>query len=354
MSMLSEANLQLLLEVPFLRQVEPQVRSRLATQMTEVNFGAGHEILQVGKGGGQLYLISSGAVKVHLQDLCLAELGVGSYFGEISLFDGGPASASVTTLVPTTCLRLDRAQMEQALMATPAIGLSLLQNLAGRIRQLDQRLSAWVRGLLTIAWADQEYSADEKQVIETLINKELYPQSYLGQLMPISAADLAAQLGGDPSFAENFLRMAMIVALANGTYSQAEDQQLREFCLALGRPTHLLDQLQTILITPAASSSGGGMGAMALTPPSNDLLLPVRQWLDSVDVHSPHTAKFLCKLIPPQCPFERDIVLFGHKIVHIPPMCKLNPFYEQVVGLRFRALSYLADVCHEDITPYIT
>jgi CRP-like cAMP-binding protein len=326
--------------------------------MTEVNFAAGHEILRVGKGGGQLYLISQGAVKVHLQDLYLAELGVGGYFGEISLFDGGPASASVTTLVPTTCLRLDRAQMQQALIETPAIGLSLLRNLADRIRNLDRRLSAWVRGLLTVAWADQEYSPDEKQVIETLIHQELYPQSYLGQLMPISAADLAAQLGGDPSFAENFLRMAMIVALANGTYSETEDQQLREFCLALGQPTTLLDQLQTILMTPtnlASASPEGMVGTLGLIEQqSPDLLMPVRQWLDSVDVHSPHTARFLCKLIPPQCPFERDIVLFGHKIVHIPPMCKLNPFYEQVVGLRFRALSYLADVCHEDITPYIT
>jgi hypothetical protein len=33
-------------------------------------------------------------------------------------------------------------------------------------------------------------------------------------------------------------------------------------------------------------------------------------------------------------------------------MCKLNPFYEQVVGIRFRSLCYLADVCGEDITAY--
>jgi CRP-like cAMP-binding protein len=349
--MLSETHLQLLLEVPFLRQVEPTARARLATEMTEVSFLAGEEILKVGQDGGRLYLISKGLVKVHLQDLCLAELGVGSYFGEMSLFDGEPASATVTALTPTTCLCLDRPQMQQVLMDTPAIGLSLLRNLASRIRRLDQRLSAWVRGLLTVAWADQEYSHEEKQVIETLIHEELYPHSYLGQLTPISAPDLAEQLGGDPSFAENFLRMAMIVALANGTYSLAEDQKLREFCQALEQPTTLLDQLQTILITPTIREAVAPTGG--LTPPPPDLLQPVRQWLDHVDVHSPHTAKFLCKLIPSQCPFERDIVLFGRKIVHVPPMCKLNPFYEQVVGIRFRALSYLADVCHEDITPYI-
>lgn len=38
---------------------------------------------------------------------------------------------------------------------------------------------------------------------------------------------------------------------------------------------------------------------------------------------------------------------------HIPPLCKLNPLYNEVMALRFRALSYLSDTCGEDITPYI-
>ncbi|WP_333281761.1 MULTISPECIES: Mo-dependent nitrogenase C-terminal domain-containing protein [unclassified Microcoleus] len=42
----------------------------------------------------------------------------------------------------------------------------------------------------------------------------------------------------------------------------------------------------------------------------------------------------------------------GHHLFHIPPMCKLNPLYEELVGLRFRSLSFLADVCGEDVTPY--
>jgi hypothetical protein len=63
-------------------------------------------------------------------------------------------------------------------------------------------------------------------------------------------------------------------------------------------------------------------------------------------------AHWLCKLIPCCCPFERDITAFGHTI-HIPPLCKLNPLYDEVVNLRFRALSYLADECGEDISQYI-
>jgi hypothetical protein len=84
----------------------------------------------------------------------------------------------------------------------------------------------------------------------------------------------------------------------------------------------------------------------------NDLLYPIRQWMESITISNSKFAHFLCQLIPAQCPFERDIKLFGRKLFHIPPMCKLNPLYEQVVGLRFKALCYLADECGEDVTAY--
>ena len=83
-----------------------------------------------------------------------------------------------------------------------------------------------------------------------------------------------------------------------------------------------------------------------------DPLQPLRQWLDNVKVHNRKLAHRLCQLIPAQCPFERDVKLFGRTLFHIPPMCKLNPLYEEVVALRFRALCYLADECGEDITAY--
>jgi hypothetical protein len=83
-----------------------------------------------------------------------------------------------------------------------------------------------------------------------------------------------------------------------------------------------------------------------------DLLRKVRQWFDAIEIDNPEFAKFIAKLIPAQCPFERDIIIFGRKIVHIPPLCKFNPLYEQFVGLRFRALCYLVDECGEDIQSY--
>ncbi|MBD2460521.1 Mo-dependent nitrogenase C-terminal domain-containing protein [Oscillatoria sp. FACHB-1407] len=99
------------------------------------------------------------------------------------------------------------------------------------------------------------------------------------------------------------------------------------------------------------------MKTSSLHPSNNrfclDILNPVRQWLDQFEVQDSKIAHRIATLIPAQCPFERDITVLGHKIAHIPPLCKLNPLYEQLVGLRFRALCYLADVCGEDIGAYI-
>lgn len=81
-------------------------------------------------------------------------------------------------------------------------------------------------------------------------------------------------------------------------------------------------------------------------------LHPIRQKLDAIEVEDSFVAHALCKLIPSQCPFERKIQLFNRTILYIPPLCKLNPFYEQLVCLRFRALVYLADQCGEDVTVY--
>jgi len=85
--------------------------------------------------------------------------------------------------------------------------------------------------------------------------------------------------------------------------------------------------------------------------PRFDLLYPLKQWLDNREIKSQKLARLLCKFIPSQCPFERVVKIGDRTLFRIPPLCKLNPLYEQVVGLRFRALCYLADECGEDVTP---
>ncbi len=86
--------------------------------------------------------------------------------------------------------------------------------------------------------------------------------------------------------------------------------------------------------------------------PKFDMFRPLRQWLDNLTISTPELARKLCQSIPSQCPFERDIKFFGRTVLHIPPLCKLNPLYEELVMLRFRAMCYLADECGEDVSRY--
>jgi tellurite resistance protein len=209
----------------------------------------------------------------------------------------------------------------------------------------NEQITAWLRGLLTIAWADGKFDPEEQELITTLTKSELAPSLEWDSLGVIEPEELAAVLGKKTPAADNFVRTAVMVAIANGTYSPSEDQVMQQLCDALEQPKDILDSLRYTLDDERQISAPGAI--------SQDALCPLRDWLDGLEIKDPRVARFLCKMIPSQCPFERDITLFGRKIVHIPPLCKINPLYEQLVGLRFRALSYLADECGEDISPYI-
>jgi tellurite resistance protein len=211
----------------------------------------------------------------------------------------------------------------------------------------SEQISAWLRGLLTIAWADGDFDAQEQELISHITQEELAPGMSLEPLEGIEPDELAAVLGKGTPLAENFLRTAVMVAIADGIYTKSEDYLLHQLCQALGEPDNILEALRHTLEHQEQPKP-----TLASTKTKVDPLLPLREWLDGLDIQDPRVARFLCKMIPSQCPFERDITLFGHKIVRIPPMCKINPIYEQLVSLRFRALSYLADDCGEDVTNY--
>ena len=87
-------------------------------------------------------------------------------------------------------------------------------------------------------------------------------------------------------------------------------------------------------------------------PITFSLLRFLQQRLESVEINSPSMARWLCRMIPSQCPFERKIKIGNYTIISIPPLCKLNPFYDQLIALRFRSLVYLAEKCNEDLTFY--
>jgi tellurite resistance protein len=225
-----------------------------------------------------------------------------------------------------------------------------------------EQTTAWIRGLLTIAWADGHFEPEEQQMILSLTDAQGEERTTLDGLTTISGEDLAGCLGYQTALAENFLRTAVMVAIADGIYSFCEDEILYQFAQALHLESKILEALRKTICVPSVTevntqASDNQAVVFGSSMPSDlnitpDVLHPIRDWLDGLSIHDPRVARFLCRMIPSQCPFERDVTLFGHKVVHIPPLCKLNPLYEQLVSLRFRALSYLADDCHEDISQY--
>lgn len=74
-----------------------------------------------------------------------------------------------------------------------------------------------------------------------------------------------------------------------------------------------------------------------------DMLNPIRKIVNSLEFHKGMipVAREIALRIPGACPFERDVRVFGRVLFHIPPLCKLNPLYEEFVGLRTRALIFL-------------
>ena len=89
-----------------------------------------------------------------------------------------------------------------------------------------------------------------------------------------------------------------------------------------------------------------------INKPIPDIFQPLREWINQIEINDLHLAHRLCRMIPSQCPFARKIQFFGHTIFTIPPLCKMNPVYQELMVLRFRALQYLADECGEDISAY--
>ena len=89
---------ELLSRVAFFQNLPADDLVALAKRVDEDHFTAGQVIVREGDTGATLYLIEEGAVQISYgsgkRHVALARLAVGQYFGELSLFDGAPRSAS--------------------------------------------------------------------------------------------------------------------------------------------------------------------------------------------------------------------------------------------------------------------
>jgi tellurite resistance protein len=108
----------------------------------------------------------------------------------------------------------------------------MIKEPARSIELSAEQTLTWLRGLLTVAWADGHFDPPEQSLIEDFMRQKHADDLPQSSFDPIAAADLAASLGRDRSLAENFLRTAVMVGLADGVYSSTEDQVLHQFCIA--------------------------------------------------------------------------------------------------------------------------
>lgn len=128
--------------VPIFKELRDDFLVRLASVMDELSFPENYSIFKEGQEGRSLYIVVSGQVRVHLSDRDLAKLDKGACFGEMSLFDAEPRSATITTLEPCECLMLTQMQLYDAIDETPGIAVNIIRLLSRRIRELNQKLNA--------------------------------------------------------------------------------------------------------------------------------------------------------------------------------------------------------------------
>lgn len=124
--------------VPIFKELRDDFLVRLASIMDELTFATHHTIFTEGQEGRSLYILVAGTVSVHLKGQTLAQLDQGACFGEMSLFDAEPRSASVTTLAACECLVLTQQQLYEAIDETPGIAVNIIRLLSRRIRELNR------------------------------------------------------------------------------------------------------------------------------------------------------------------------------------------------------------------------
>ena len=109
------------------------------------SYKTGDVIIEEGKTGNGLYVIASGQVEVIKgsggNSKRLATLQTGDFFGEMSLLDEWPRSATVRALEDTSCLGIDRWLFLGQLRKDPQLSIVMLQSMARRLRETDARLA---------------------------------------------------------------------------------------------------------------------------------------------------------------------------------------------------------------------
>jgi CRP/FNR family transcriptional regulator, cyclic AMP receptor protein len=127
--------------IPMLRSLSQRQLKKLAKWVKVVAFGEGERIVKRGEEGIGLYLILEGSAEVRRGSRSLARLGLGQFFGEMSLFDSQPRSADVVALHPSKLAVLSKWEFWGFAESEPTVLRSILEEMTRRLRETDQALS---------------------------------------------------------------------------------------------------------------------------------------------------------------------------------------------------------------------
>ena len=134
------AHEEFLARVPIFANCTAPEIAAITSVAQESGFQAGQVIVTQGTPGQAFYLVISGRVEIIRDGQSLGAFGPGDFFGEMSLLDSAPRSATIRAIDPTTCLMLSSWDFKALLEAHPSIAIKLLEILSRRLRVADERL----------------------------------------------------------------------------------------------------------------------------------------------------------------------------------------------------------------------
>ncbi len=175
------------LSAPLFAGIETDAALALLAKMSTRDLGRGEVVFQEGDPGDCLYVIGVGKVKLGRRsgggrENLLSVLGPGEMFGELSLLDPGPRTATATVVADTTLHELSHAELIKWLERYPAVAKHLLGALARRLRRTNETLVDLVftdvpgrvaKALLDLSTRFGEPTDDGLRVAHDLTQEEL-------------------------------------------------------------------------------------------------------------------------------------------------------------------------------------
>jgi CRP/FNR family transcriptional regulator/CRP/FNR family cyclic AMP-dependent transcriptional regulator len=135
---------ELLKQVPLFEELSDYELNTLSEVAMLRVFPKDRIVIMAEEEGDSLFVIHQGQVKVSIvsedgREVILSILGEGNFFGEMSLLDGNPRSANVTTTQETELLMIRRADFLH-IQRSPQTAIKLLSVLASRLRKTDRKI----------------------------------------------------------------------------------------------------------------------------------------------------------------------------------------------------------------------